>query len=498
MQKRTVEKKIPKILIVLLLQLVLVITCFSPLLATEGTEMENIGDKNKATSGTSRSEDVESNGRESKDPQPKADAGPNQYVKIGATVLLNATGSKGDLGIENYTWTFEYDGRPVTLFGVTTNFTFNIADSYKILLNVTDTSGKWDTAVVWVYIFSAHNNLSPTIYSTSPSDDPIIYVGYSVNFTVRAYDIDFILLKFNWYLDGYEVYQHEEKDVFMAKSVYTYKPSVEDVGNHTITVNISDGDSHKTHRWDVIVQMAGENETETNGGGSESELKNSPPNIEIVEPKSPCVISRNASQVFTVVVSDPDGDEMDILWYVEGTLMKREFADIPVFISKFTYVADNVTNEPLVVLMLVSDDKELYNECHWTLTVTLPKDEGIVNGTGNESAGEGGTQDGGGDGANGFPGTDGEGGEGDNNGSGRMEGEMGPQSQEGGGSNTTNILTAVVVLLIIIILWMGVKMKKRNADIASTQENGSGEGGRETKDEETKVISDKVTVPSDR
>ncbi len=72
---------------------------------------------------------------------PLADAGDDLEVEQGDMVILDAGDSSDDSGIENYTWTFEYDGETVQLYGEETEFTFDIGGSYEVNLTVTDGSG---------------------------------------------------------------------------------------------------------------------------------------------------------------------------------------------------------------------------------------------------------------------------------------------------------------------------------------------------------------------
>ncbi|MDP6154603.1 MAG: PKD domain-containing protein [Candidatus Thermoplasmatota archaeon] len=101
---------------------------------------------------------------------PGADAGPDQIVDQGDTVTFDGSGSSDDVGIDNYTWNFSYDGQERTLYNVSPNFTFVIVGSYVVNLNVTDAEGNSDTDTMNVTVndttapqFGAkwHNTLGP-------------------------------------------------------------------------------------------------------------------------------------------------------------------------------------------------------------------------------------------------------------------------------------------------------------------------------------------------
>ncbi len=83
---------------------------------------------------------------------PTADAGTDQTMMGGQPTFLDGSGSSDDVAIVNWTWTFEYMGSPVELYGEIVDFTFWVEGVYSITLNVTDAAGNWDTDEVQVTI----------------------------------------------------------------------------------------------------------------------------------------------------------------------------------------------------------------------------------------------------------------------------------------------------------------------------------------------------------
>jgi len=69
---------------------------------------------------------------------PVSDAGPDQTIPIGTTVLLNGSISFDKGGITSYTWTFTYADLKQTLKGETATFVFEKAGVYTIVLTVVD------------------------------------------------------------------------------------------------------------------------------------------------------------------------------------------------------------------------------------------------------------------------------------------------------------------------------------------------------------------------
>jgi PKD repeat protein len=80
---------------------------------------------------------------------PVADAGPDQAVDEDTIVTFDGSGSSDNVGIDNYTWTFD-DGGLQTMYGIGTNYTFNTSGLYNITLNVSDDAGNWN--IDWVEI----------------------------------------------------------------------------------------------------------------------------------------------------------------------------------------------------------------------------------------------------------------------------------------------------------------------------------------------------------
>ncbi len=77
-------------------------------------------------------------GRLTNDVPPIARAGPDVMLRTGQEVTFNGTSSTAMGRMANYTWTFQYDGRTVTLYGPAPAFTFEKDGVYRVTLRVTD------------------------------------------------------------------------------------------------------------------------------------------------------------------------------------------------------------------------------------------------------------------------------------------------------------------------------------------------------------------------
>jgi PKD repeat protein len=84
---------------------------------------------------------------------PIADAGEDSAIEQGTVVSLDGGGSSDNYGsIDDYNWTFDYDGSPALLTGSNPLYTFDIPGNYSITLTVTDSSGNTDTDTTWVNV----------------------------------------------------------------------------------------------------------------------------------------------------------------------------------------------------------------------------------------------------------------------------------------------------------------------------------------------------------
>ncbi|UCC93582.1 MAG: PKD domain-containing protein, partial [Thermoplasmata archaeon] len=83
---------------------------------------------------------------------PVSVAGPDQTVDEGELVMFDGSGSTDNMGVVNYTWTFNDGTDDITLHGVAPTHTFNVPGIFQVTLNVTDAIGLWDVATMTVTV----------------------------------------------------------------------------------------------------------------------------------------------------------------------------------------------------------------------------------------------------------------------------------------------------------------------------------------------------------
>ncbi len=89
--------------------------------------------------------------------------GNNLRVELGISVVLNGTGSEDNIGIVNYTWSFQYNNSNIILYSSTPSYVFAIPGNYTIILRVQDEAGN-----------EANDSLNITVIETEiPGNDTL-------------------------------------------------------------------------------------------------------------------------------------------------------------------------------------------------------------------------------------------------------------------------------------------------------------------------------------
>jgi len=83
---------------------------------------------------------------------PVAFAGLDIVVDQHETTYFNGSTSSDNVGIEQYLWSFEYNGSTQQLLGSEASFVFHEAGEYDVVLNVTDEENNWDTDELTVMV----------------------------------------------------------------------------------------------------------------------------------------------------------------------------------------------------------------------------------------------------------------------------------------------------------------------------------------------------------
>jgi hypothetical protein len=148
---------------------------------------------------------------------------------------------------------------------------------------------------------SVIQNSPPSKVTLNPEEGEVIMnETETVKFEVSAKDMDDEdTLSYRWTLDG-RIVQLEDG---VSNSIYKLETDYDMEGEYLLRLVISDGDDINETTWVIRVQK-----------------RNRLPEITVVEPEGRSAkIKEKQSLNFVITKSDPDGDNLDVRWYLDGT-----------------------------------------------------------------------------------------------------------------------------------------------------------------------------------
>jgi parallel beta-helix repeat protein len=162
---------------------------------------------------------------------PIADAGPSQIVNVNSFVTFNGSASTDNIGVTNYTWTFNDSTGNITHYGVSPTHNFTVSGNFTVSLNVTDAAGNWDTDTVLI-IVAEHPVVDITAPEAHAGPDQTVTLGTSVTFDGSTSIDNVGIANYTW------TFTHNSTSV----TLYGVSPTFRfwEVGNHTVTLNVSD------------------------------------------------------------------------------------------------------------------------------------------------------------------------------------------------------------------------------------------------------------------
>ena len=203
---------------------------------------------------------------------PTADAGPDILTDQHSTVMFDGSGSSDNVGIENYTWTFDDQGLNVTLFGVRTEHLFEIPGIYEVNLSVTDSHGNLHSDVKYVSIRDI------TLPIARAGSDITVLNGSKVILSANASSDDSSIINYTWMFSHggkFEVlYGKNCSFIFDRPGSYVINLRVVDAGGNedsdTLTVIVTEKDTENASSdEDRDSDGDGYNDTCENASGSD-------------------------------------------------------------------------------------------------------------------------------------------------------------------------------------------------------------------------------------
>lgn len=126
-------------------------------------------------------------------------------------------------------------------------------------------------------------------------------------------------------------------------------PETDWTGSETLTFTVYDTENAGVTSNEVTLTILASNVT-----------TNNPPSIDTYSPESDPTISVGETQTFTITKSDPDGDSMNVTWYVDNVIQEEEIS------NTFKYTA---SEEGSFVIKVSVSDGQTSDSNSWALTV---------------------------------------------------------------------------------------------------------------------------------
>jgi PKD repeat protein len=123
---------------------------------------------------------------------PIAVAGPDQTVDEKTTVMFNGSKSSDNVGIANYTWTFEYGAKSIVLSGVSPLFFFGVPGIYSVRLNVSDAARLWGMDAMILTV----RDITPPL--ADAGKDQKVAIGTTVNLSGARSNDNVGIVRWYW------------------------------------------------------------------------------------------------------------------------------------------------------------------------------------------------------------------------------------------------------------------------------------------------------------
>lgn len=226
-------------------------------------------------------------------------------VTAGSSVSFNGYGSDPDNNTPlKYLWDFD-GAAPNTVVQTPGSIVFNKAGTYRVRLNVTDSTGLSDPTpgvriVTVVDPNTTLGNVAPSGMITSPMTDTFVTVGDTLLFTGIGVDPDSNrALTYRWNFDG------------AAPNSAQQTPgnvTFDRVGTYVVWMTVTDADGMSDLTPDIRVIVV-----------RSKASSNVPPNASITSPTANATVLVGSSLYFNASGSDPDGNNpLRFIWNLAG------------------------------------------------------------------------------------------------------------------------------------------------------------------------------------
>jgi len=157
--------------------------------------------------------------------KPTAKAGSDQIVNEGTLVTFNASQSTDNVGITQYTWTFD-DETPQTLNGINPTYNFTTPSTYIVTLAVNDAAGNYATDTVTITVLDITKPIAKAGSDQTINEDTL------VSFDASGSSDDVGIVSYKWTFTDAGTLQTLDE----INPTYTFQTP----GTYTVTLNVTD------------------------------------------------------------------------------------------------------------------------------------------------------------------------------------------------------------------------------------------------------------------
>ncbi|MCJ7607734.1 MAG: PKD domain-containing protein, partial [Thermoplasmata archaeon] len=157
---------------------------------------------------------------------PIADAGTYDDVSLGATTILDGSGSSDNVGIVDYVWTFTDGDEEIELTGVTVDYVFGSPGVYTVTLTVSDAAGNSDVDTVEITVVDDEAPVADA------GADVTIIAGGSVSFDGGDSTDNVAIVEYMW------TFTDDGEDMELTGETIDYV--FENAGTYTVLLTVED------------------------------------------------------------------------------------------------------------------------------------------------------------------------------------------------------------------------------------------------------------------
>jgi nitrous oxidase accessory protein NosD len=178
---------------------------------------------------------------------PIANAGENRVVALNETFTIDGSGSRDDIGIVNWTWTWSVKGTPFTSYGAIHQITVSVLTNIQFTLSVRDAGGNTHSDTIWVLVTESGTDTIPPI-AVADSDKEVT-VGTMVTFEGITSSDETLLVDWIW------TFTHN--GTLIERRGYGARFTFWEVGTHVVTLTVRDAAGNTdTDTMNITVKAA--------------------------------------------------------------------------------------------------------------------------------------------------------------------------------------------------------------------------------------------------